>query len=347
MNSPTVAVLGTGANGGSIAADLHNAGIDVTLIEQWPEHVRAIRDVGLTVNTPPNGSMTTTGMHVLDLCEVATLHHPFDYVLMLMKAYDTTWAAHLIAPHLAAGGLLVGVQNGMSHEAVRNVVGPSRTLGSVIEISSTMYQPGVIDRHSGKDRSWFAVGSADPESRGREEEIAALLRHSGAVDIVDDIVSAKWMKLVSNATTLVTTACLGLTMMEAESTPGMREVMVGSGNEALRAALVSGARITPIFGLTEAEVAHPETLVDTLLDTLYGGFILPSTTTTILQDWNKGRHSEVDDINGHVVRVSEQFGVSAPINAAIVELAHRIEAGVTTPGVEHLERLRVAAGLTL
>jgi len=84
-----------------------------------------------------------------------------------------------------------------------------------------------------------------------------------------------------------------------------------------------------------------------LLDTLYGGFILPSTTTTILQDWNKGRHSEVDDINGHVVRVSEQFGFSAPINAAIVELAHGIEAGVTKPGVEHLERLRAAAGLTL
>ena len=343
MNSPKVAVLGTGANGGSIAADLHNAGVDVTLIEQWPEHVRAIRDGGLQVNTP-EGTTTTTGMHVLDICQVATLRRPFDIVLMLMKAYDSTWAAHLIEPHLAKDGLLVGVQNGMSHEALRGVVGPERTLGCVIEISSTMYEPGVIDRHSGRNRSWFAVGSAYLESNGREEEVAALLRHSGTVDIVDDIVSAKWMKLVSNATTLVTTACLGLTMMDAESTPGMREVMVGSGNEALRAALANGAAVTPIFGLTAADVGEPEKVVDTLLDTLYGGFILPSTTTTILQDWNKGRHSEVDDINGHVVRASEKAGLSAPINQAVVDLAHEIESGATKPGIEHLARLRAVVG---
>ncbi|CUR55494.1 putative Ketopantoate reductase [metagenome] len=343
MTSPRIAILGAGANGGSIGVDLHRAGLDVTLIEQWPEHVRAIRDKGLTVNTP-EGSTTTTGMRALDICQVATLREKFDVVLMLMKAYDSTWAAHLIEPYLATDGLLVGVQNGMTHEAVRAVVGAERSLGCVIEISSTMYEPGVIDRHSGQNRSWFAVGSEGPESVDREKDASALLAHSGAVEIVDDIVSAKWMKLVSNATTLVTTASLGLTMMGAESTPGMREVMVGSGNEALRAAIANGAQITPIFGLTAEAVKDPATVVETLLDTLYGGFILPNTTTTILQDWNKHRHSEVNDINGHVVRASAAKGLAAPINAAVVELAHAIETGQVEPGLEHLGTLRTAGG---
>ena len=67
------------------------------------------------------------------------------------------------------------------------VVGPERTLGCVIEISSMMFDPGVVLRHSPPPRSWFAVGSIDPATRGREDEVAALLRCSGTVEIVDDI----------------------------------------------------------------------------------------------------------------------------------------------------------------
>src|SRR3546814_8310812 len=92
-----------------------------------------------------------------------------------------------------------------------------------------MVDPGVIERNSGPDRSWFALGSIDASTRGREEDVAALLRHTGTVDIVDDIRSAKWMKLVSNSTTLVTTAILGLPMLEAVAQPGMRELMLRSG----------------------------------------------------------------------------------------------------------------------
>ncbi len=343
MPSTRIAVLGAGANGASIGADLTVAGLDVTLIEQWPAHVEAMRARGVRIEMPDR--VLETPVSTLHLCEVATLKQPFDVVLMLMKAYDSRWAAQLIEPYLADDGLLVGVQNGMTVDTIADVVGAHRTVGCVIEISSTMENPGVVRRHSGPDRSWFAVGSLSEATSGREEEIAGLLRHSGTVAVVDSIRATKWMKLVSNATVLVTTANLGLSMSEAIKVPGMRELMVASGAEALRAGVAQGYPILPIFGLEPADVVNPNTVVDTLLDALYRGFVTPNTTTTVLQDWSKSRHSEVDDLNGQVVASSAALSLNAPVNAAVVEVAGRIERGVLTPSPANLTLMQELAGL--
>ena len=332
-----VAIVGTGANGASIGADLTRAGEDVVFIEQWPAHVEAMRANGVTIVTPEQ--TVTTAVRTLHLCEVATLRERFNVVLLLVKAYDTRWAAQLIAPYLRPEGLMAGVQNGMTTEVVADVVGPERTIGAVIEITSAMTVPGVVDRHSGPERSWFAVGGIHPATRGREKEVASLLRHSGTVEIVDDIQATKWMKLVSNATTLATTALLGCSMVEAAAVPAMRDVMLRSGQEALDATVGLGNPVLPIFGLTPADVTQPETVVETLLDTLLDGFVLPHSTTTILQDWTKGRRSEVDDINGCVVRTLQALGRAAPVNAVVVELAEEIERGELQPAPALLERL--------
>jgi 2-dehydropantoate 2-reductase len=337
MTGKRIAVLGAGANGASIGADLTRAGEDVVLIEQWPAHVEAMRAGGLQVNMP-DGSQHTE-VRTLHLCEVATLREKFDVVLMLMKAYDSGWAAQLIEPYLADDGLLVGVQNGMSVDAIADVVGTRRTLGCVIEITSMMFEPGVVERHSPPARSWFAVGALDDGARGREGEITELLAHSGTAVAVDDIRATKWMKLVSNATTLVTTAILGLPMVEAAAIPEMRAFMLRSGQEALDATVGLGNPVLPIFGLTADALSQPGREVETLLETLLTGFVMPDSKTTILQDWIKHRRSEVDDINGLVVRTHAGLGGKAPANAAVVEFAHRIERGELEPGIGNLADL--------
>lgn len=338
MPGQRVAVLGSGANGSSIGADLHAGGVDVTLIEQWPAHVEAIREHGLSIRMPESELHVTPP--VMHLCEVATLRHRFDVVLMVVKAYDSRWAAELIRPYLADDGLLAAVQNGMSTRDVAEIVGADRTMGTVIEISSTMYDPGIVDRHSGPDRSWFAVGGLPGSAaRGREQQVAALLRHSGSVAIVEDIEATKWMKLVSNATVLVPTASLGLPMLDALPVPGMRELMLRSGQEALDVGAALGHPVLPIFGLGESDLATPETVVETLLDTLYAGFVRAGATTTVLQDWTKGRHSEVDDINGTVAREGRRVGVPTPVNDAVVAIAHRIERGELSPDPANLGRI--------
>lgn len=339
-----IAVLGAGANGASIGADLTRAGHDVVLIDQWPAHVEAMRARGVRIEMPDETLTVRVRAH--HLCDVCTFTEAFDRVLLLVKAYDTRWACHLIAPYLKPDGLLAGVQNGMTTDAIAGIVGPERTMGCVIEISSAMFEPGVVMRHSPPARSWFAVGAIHPAVRGREEEMAALLRCSGTVAIVDDIRATKWMKLVSNATTLVSTAILGVSIHEAAAVPAMRALMLRAGQETLDTGTRGGHPVTPVLGLTPEDTRRSNRLVERLLEVLLSDFTLPHTITTVLQDWMKGRHSEVEDLNGHVVAEAARLGREAPVNAAIAVLARRIEKGLLKPGPGNLALLEalVAGG---
>ena len=333
-----IAVLGAGANGASIGADLTRAGLDVVLIDQWPAHVEAMRARGVRIEMP--AETLQIPVRAYHLCDICTFTEPFDIVLLVTKAYDTRWSCELIKPYLKLDSLVAGVQNGMTTDIVADVVGPERTIGCVIEISSMMFDPGIVQRHSPPPRSWFAVGHIDRRAAGREREIAELLRHVGNVEMVDDIHATKWMKLVSNATTLVTTAILGVPMLEAVTMPGMRELMLRSGQEALDVGTAIGHKTLPIFGLKPDDIRQTNRLVETLLDTLLGGFVLPHTKTTVLQDWIKSRHSEVDDLNGLVVMEGAKYGIAAPVNAAVVEIARRIERHELTPGPNNLVLLQ-------
>lgn len=330
-----VAVLGAGANGASIGADLTAAGVDVTLIEQWPAHVRAMRERGLVVHLA-DGDLEVRP-RVVHLCEVATLRRPFDVVLLVMKAYDARWATQLVAAVLAEGGVVAAVQNGMTTEAVADVVGTDRAVGTVIEVSATMTDPGSVHRHTPPERSWFAV---DAVPAG--DAVATLLGHSGRVDRFDDIASAKWMKLVSNAGALVTTASLGLPMLDAISVPGMRDIMLRASREALDVGRARGHTVLPIFGLEASDLAEPDRVPETMLDVLYDRFVVPGATTTVLQDWRKGRRSEVDDLNGMVVAEGVRLGVPTPVNRAVVEVGHRIERGEIEPSRANLRLLEAA-----
>ena len=341
-----IGVLGTGANGAAIGADLAMAGLDVVLIDQWPENVTAMRERGVRVEMPER--TLTVSVRAFNLCDVCTFREPFDIVLMLVKAYDSRWAAQLIEPYLKSDGLLIGVQNGMTTQTIADVVGRERTLGCVIEISSSMMVPGICVRDSNHERSWFAIGSNDGDGKDRAEEIAALLRHVGKVSVVDNIQATKWMKLVSNATTLVSTALFGVSIHEGASDPVARDLMLRSGQEALNTGQALGHPILPIFGLTDADVAHSNRVVELLLETLLKGFTLPSTKTTVLQDWIKGRHSEVNDLNGTVVAEAKRLGLNTPVNAAIVEMALEIESGRAKPLPSNIgklaERVRELSG---
>jgi 2-dehydropantoate 2-reductase len=338
-----IAVLGTGANGAGIGADLARAGLDVTFIDQWPENVEAIRRHGIRVDV--GGKRVVTPIRALHLCEVATLTEPFDAVLVLVKAYDTRWACELIKPHVAPTGFVVGVQNGMTGETVVEVMGEDRGVAAVIEITAAMYEPGLVERHSGFDRSWFAVGAPKPAARQHVPAAAALLRHSGTVEEVDDIRSPKWMKLVLNAGELVPSAILDLSIVDCARFKDMRSVMIRAGDEALRFAKEARLTVRPIFGMDGLDAARPETFMVTILDELVAHYVQPHSRSTFLQDWMKGRRCEVNEINGAVVEGLAAHGLRAPVNQALVEFAHDIERRSLERGIHNYEPLlrRIAA----
>jgi len=322
---PRIAFLGTGAQGASIGADFALAGLDVTFIEQWPDHVMAIRENGITVNLPTR--TINAKVPALHLCQVAEIKEPFDVVFLVVKAYDTKWACQLIEPCLAPDGLIVGLQNGMTHEDIATVVGRERTIGAVIEIASNMFVPGVTNRQNDHDESWFALGALDPKTQERVQDVANLLRNSGTVEVMEDIRSAKWMKLVVNAAELIPSAIINLPLNDAARAPGMLEVMRAAGYEAMQAALADGAKIIPIIGMPPVTTNHPERYVDQIFEEVLKTFSREDTLTTSLQDWRKGRRAEVQEVNGIVVDILRAHGQEAPVNKRVMEIAYDIEAG--------------------
>ena len=138
---PRIAFVGTGAQGASIGADFVLAGYDVTFIEQWPAHVEAIRENGITVNLPTR--TINAKASALHFCQVAEIKQKFDLIFLVVKAYDTKWVTQMVEPVLAEDGFVIGLQNGMTHLDIASVVGLERTIGAVIEIASNMFVPGV------------------------------------------------------------------------------------------------------------------------------------------------------------------------------------------------------------
>jgi 2-dehydropantoate 2-reductase len=339
---PNVAILGTGANGGGIAADLARAGHRVTLIDQWPENVEAIRSNGLTVEMPTESH--TTDVRVLHLCELATLAEEFDVVFLVVKAYDTRWACELIKPYLSDDPVVVGLQNGMTIDDMVDILGARHVLGAVIEIAAAMYRPGIVERHTPPDGSWFGLGGLDPAAHRKAPMVKTLLEPAGDVALYDDIRSAKWMKLLVNAAELVPSAIVDLPLLEAARLPGMHDFMVAAGKEAARTSVALGNAIVPIFGLPDLDPSDPDKSAEILLDTVYAKWSLPETRTTVLQDWMKGRRSEVREINGLVVRASEELGLSAPANAVTLRVGTEIEEKARARGPENAAELINALG---
>jgi 2-dehydropantoate 2-reductase len=336
--SPKIAFLGTGAQGAGIGADLVNAGLDVTFIEQWPAHVDAMRTKGIEVRMPEE-TVVTALPSVLNLCDVATLREKFDVVFLLVKAYDTRWACELIRPALADDGLVVGLQNGMSIDDIAAVVGPDRTIGAVIEMASNMWEPGIVNRQNSPTTAWFTVGGVVPGAQARAHEVQALLSHAGTVEVSEDIRSSKWMKLIANAGELVPSAILNLPLAEAAALPGVHEFMVECGKEAARATVADGCALVPIFGMTADDVVEADAYAELLLGRVLSDYSFPDTLTTVLQDWRKGRRAEVAEINGLAVDVLHAHGQSAPANERTVELARRIESGELAAQPSNVELL--------
>jgi len=334
-----IAVLGTGANGSCTAADLHNAGLDVVLIDQWPAHVEAMRANGLKISMP--NEEVHADVRAYHLCDVCTLNQTFDIVFLMTKAYDTRWPAEFIKPYLADDGLLIGLQNAMTVDDIAEIVGASRTIGCVVELSSEIFTPGLVQRNTDREKTWFGLGSIDPSTDERLPEVKQLLSHVGKVTVQPNILSAKWMKLVVNAMCLGPYAAMGLKLSETGELQGMRELALKAGTEALELGQHLGYSIEPIFGLTADDIAGSNQLLETLLDKLSHD-VGPRARDCCLQDHLKGRYSEVDIINGRVVDEWKKRGRDAPANAAIVELTRRIQSGELEP---QRDNMTIAKGL--
>ncbi len=320
----TIAVLGTGAIGSSIGADLTRAGLDVTLIDQWPAHVAAMQTDGLQVRF--KDSQFQTPVQALHLCDLAATNKLFDIVFLAAKSNDTRWLTELIKPYLKPDGVLVGTQNGMNDDAIATIIGRERVIGCVVELQAELFTPGQIQRNTTHAGSWFTVGELDGSYTPRVKEIAAIMTKVGRCDVTNNIYGAKWTKLIANTMTMGPFSLLGLRNFEAAALPGMFDISVKLGREAMAVGAALGYRMEPIFGLRADEFAGSSdenlvTTMKTLLSHVGGGRTAP------IHDHLKGRTSEIAFISGVASRQGREFGIATPANDAVVAIDQRINRG--------------------
>ncbi len=340
-----IAVLGTGANGASMGADMVRAGLDVTFIEQWPAHVEAMRANGLRVNLP-DGTSEVTPVTVYHLCQVAELREPFDIVFTSVKTYDTRWVCELIKPLLHDTSVVVGLQNGMTIDDVAAIVGPERSIGAVLGIAANMYTPGIVERQVPREGTWLTVGTMDGRRTPALDAVAEALSHAGRISISDDIRSSKWMKLIANIPEMLPSAILNVPLLEATRIEGVRAVMDEASREAYRTAIQLGIPMVPIFGKTADQVPDSDQYGIDLLDAVLESYSLPDTRVAVLQDWAKGRRAELDAFSGYIVAQQEKLGTrAAPVNEAVLRLAERVERGDLQPDPSNASLLIEALAL--
>lgn len=325
-----IAVLGIGAIGSSVGADLTKAGYNVMLIEQWPAHVEAMKASGLHV-TIANKEELHTPVQAAHLCEVCSLHRQFDTVFLASKSYDSLWLTQFIKPYLKSDGVLVSMQNSMNDEWIAPIIGYERDIACCLELSAEMFQPGRIKRNTDHVTTKFVVGELHGRITPRLQEVAQILSHVGRTEVSSNIWGAKWSKLVVNTMSMEIDAILGIPMWELQD-PKLLGLCIRLGKETMRVGNALGYVMEPIIGLTAQDFmgAEEEVLKRILMKMLID--LGKTARSCVLQDLLKGRPTEAGDyLNGLVVKKGREAGIPTPLNEAIVTLIKQMEEGKLKP----------------
>ena len=336
-----IAVLGAGAIGSSIGADLTKAGHGVTIIDQWPAHVEAMKSVGLHVRMKDEDLQIP--VRALHLCDLASANLEFDIVLLAVKSNDHRWMAEFIRPYLRDGGVVVPTQNGMNDDSIASIVGRDRTVGCVVELQAELFTPGQIQRNTTRQGTWFSVGELDGSYTPRVREIESLMRDVGRCEVTNNIYGAKWTKLVANTMTMGPFSLLGLRNFEACALPGMFDISVQLGRESLAVGTALGYRMEPLFGLRADEFAGSSdenlvTTMKTLMSHVGGGRTAP------IHDHIKGRRSEIEFISGLVARKGRELGIATPCNEAVTGIDRQINQGALKMDPSNFDLLKSRIG---
>jgi len=329
--------VGAGAIGSYLGGCLSRAGHDVTLVDPWADHVEAVRQRGIAV-TGPHEPFEARPVAV-HLHEAARLPRDFDIALVAMKVYDTAWAAQLALRHLAAEGYVVAAQNCWPDPVVAAIAGASRSVGLVMSrIGVAVWKPGQVERGSERGRDTghdvFRVGEHDGRVTPRATELARMLAVIDGAQVTDNLWGERWAKLCANAMGNPVQAMSGLGSLEVASSEVGRAITIHLAAESARVGLAAGYRVPRFNGAAAeqwADAGRPETYeaLDRMLTPASAGG--RNWRASMGQDVAKGRPTEIDDMNGHVVTQGRARSVPTPVSAAVVELMHEVEAGALRP----------------
>ncbi|AKJ31836.1 ketopantoate reductase family protein [Caldimonas brevitalea] len=293
-----IAVMGAGAVGCYYGGMLARAGHAVTLIGR-PQHVAAIRREGLWLDTQSFQARVE-----LDASESPSAVAGAQLVLFCVKSTDTESAGAQIAPHLAADALVLSLQNGVDNAerlqaGLRQQVAPA-----VVYVATEMAGPGHVKHHG---RGELVIG---PEAA--RDDIVALFRAAGVpLQVSDNVVGALWAKLILNCAYNALSALAQLPYGRLVQGVGVEAVMADVVQECLAVAAAAGVDVP---GDTREAVRRI-------------ALTMPTQFSSTAQDLARGKPSEIDHLNGYVLRRGAALGVPTPVNRVLHTLVRLVEAG--------------------
>jgi 2-dehydropantoate 2-reductase len=335
-----IAIIGAGAIGSVVGGMLTRAGRDVTLVDQWPAHVEAMKRAGLRLSgTCGDHVVRVRALHVHELQSVTT---PFDAVFIAVKSYDTEWATALALPYLAQpDGVVVDFQNGINDERVAAVAGRPRTLGCVITIGAGLYEAGHAMR-TDTQTIGFKIGELDGRQTERARRLAELMTDVARSVVTTNLFGERWSKLTVNCMANPLAGLSGLGSAEIRTEPGTARIAVQVAAEAITVGRACGHEVEPIFGIAAqrfVDAAAGREADRLLADMAAGAKHLAGGRPSMLQDVMRGRRTEIDYLNGHVVGEGRRVGVKTPFNETVVRLVHEHGVGTLKPDPKNLEPL--------
>jgi len=300
-----VAVVGAGAMGCLYAGAFHRAGAGVTLIDVDPGHLAAINSRGLELDT-------RAGVETLRLAALRPEHarETVDLVVLFTKTFHTDAALEGVKSIIGPATHAMTLQNGLGNdEAVARHGARDRGVAGVSTLPSDLIGPGRVRSHGeGGSKIYPAYGG----DTGFAQEVADLLTAGGLPTVLEpDIRAAIWSKAIFNAAMnalcALTRRTPGFLGAHEEARALIRTVVL----EGVRAAQASGVAIEaePILDLTVVSVTdHADH------------------EASMLQDVKAGRRTEVDAINGAIVRAAQAAGVTVPVTETLWRLVKLEEA---------------------
>lgn len=300
-----IAVIGCGAMGSMYAGRLAAAGNDVLALDRSAEHVEAINGDGLRISGPQPAEVVAMRAATVAPAE------PMDLVVLAVKAADVAAGAAQALPLLGERTPVLTIQNGLgSADAVADIVGAERVaVGIASGFGASRPAPGHV-HHNAMRAVRMGAYAALPFSV--VEEIAEVWSDGGFdAAAVADIAAMQWEKLICNVAYSAPCALTGMTVGQVmDDDTAMGPVSRAAATEAWTVARAAGIDIA-----VSDPVAHVRTF----------GAQMPDAKPSALLDHLARRVSEVDVINGAVVRRAGQVGEQAPVNSTLTALVKAVE----------------------
>lgn len=292
-----IAVMGAGAVGSFYGGLLAQAGASVTLIGRR-QHADAIREHGLLLDM--GGERQRVTVHAATSASAVA---DADLVLFCVKSGDTETVGRELAPHLRPDATILSFQNGVDNaERLQAVLGRP-VVPVAVYVATDLAGPGHVRHHGRGD---LLIGPC-----GRSEEILALFAAAGiTARVSDDAIAALWGKLIVNCAYNALSALTGLPYGRMIRLDGVEAVMRDVVGECLAVAQASG-------------VVVPADILDAVLGLAR---MMPEQFSSTAQDLRRGKPTEIDHLNGFVIRKGAELGVPTPVNGVLHTLVKAAEA---------------------